>query len=387
MLGSVTNMAEICARLCPSDHLCEGACLLDSVSEAVSIRALEQFLVEYAFNHGAAQTATAPPNGRKVAVVGAGPGGLACAEQLARKGYSVTVYDSEMVPGGLLVNGVAAFRVDRSVVQRRLDLLRKLGVTFSLGVTLSEKLSLKQLQASFDAVFLCFDWRKSRALQVPGSNSKGVIPAMAFLLQKKTALPLDLPQIDVKGKRVLVIGGGDTAIDCVRSAIRYGAAEATCVYRREEMEMPCSGQERASAIEEGARFIFRAAPIEVLSDPNGFVTHLRAIRTQAGPLDGLGRQSFTLRPKTEFLIEADWIIPALGFDAIACPNDGALSSLQTNECGCIAVDERQMTNLPGVFAGGDIVHGPLPLLKAVRDARSAATHIHNFLSAKLSPHE
>ncbi|HSU56202.1 MAG TPA: NAD(P)-binding protein, partial [Candidatus Dormibacteraeota bacterium] len=177
LIGSSTNMAEICARLCPSDHLCEGACLLDCVSEPVSIRALEQFLVEYAFRHGKLDAATAPPNGKKVAVVGSGPGGLACAEELARKGYSITIFDSELVPGGLLVNGVPAFKVDRSIVQRRIDLLKQCGVLFRLGVKLWEEVSLDHLRVEFGAVFLCTDWRKARPLSVPGAELKGVVQA------------------------------------------------------------------------------------------------------------------------------------------------------------------------------------------------------------------
>src|SRR3974390_1734837 len=206
LLGSATNMAEICTRLCPSDHLCEGACLLDSISEAVSIRALEQFLIDYAFAHGQANAATAPPNGRKVAVLGSGPGGLACAEELARKGYSVSIFDSELVPGGLLVNGVPAFKLDESVIQRRIDLLKRCGVVFHLGVKLFDELALAQLQADFNATFLCLDWRKARPLQIPGAETKGVIQAIPFLLQKKTPIHLHLPDIDVSGKQVVVLG-------------------------------------------------------------------------------------------------------------------------------------------------------------------------------------
>jgi glutamate synthase (NADPH/NADH) small chain len=381
VLGSVTNMAEICARLCPSDHLCEGACLLDSVSEAVSIRALEQFLVEYAFAHGQENTATPPPNGLKVAVVGSGPGGLACAEQLARQGYSVTVFDSESVPGGLLVNGVPAFRVDTSIVQRRIETLKKCGVLFRLGAA-SEPLSLSQLRAGFNAVYLAMDWRKARPFEVPGSDLKGVVQAVPFLLQKKTPIPLNLPNLDLVGKRVLVIGGGDTAMDCLRAAIRYGASEVTCVYRREELEMPCGQQEFRSAVEEGARFVFRAAPVAVLGNEKGEVTHLRAVRTEAGPIDATGRQSFQVRPGSEHLIEADWILPALGFESLGYPSGGLLAELQKNPQGGILVDSNQMTNVPGVFAGGDLVNGPSTLLHTVRDGRLAARQIDSFVTSQ-----
>lgn len=380
VLGSATNMAEICARLCPSDHLCEGACLLDSVSEPVSIRALEEFVTEYAFAHGQMDTSTAPPNGLKVAVVGSGPGGLACAEELARKGYSITVFDSGLVPGGLLVNGVPAFKLDQSIIQRRIDLLRKCGVLFRLGVKLWDDLRLAQLQAGFNAVFLGLDWRKARPLEIPGAELKGVVQAVPFLLQKKTPVPLELPRLDIAGKRVLVLGAGDTAIDCLRAAIRYGAHETVCVYRREESEMPCSHQQYHNAVEEGARFVFSVSPVAVLGDQRGQVTGLRAIRTEPGPIDDAGVQSFRIRSGTEFVIEADWIIAALGFEALACPRTGDLEVLALNDCGGIAVDGNHMTSLAGVFAGGDIVRGPTPLLNAVRDARQAARQIHAYLS-------
>lgn len=379
LLGSATNLAEICARLCPSDHLCEGACLLDSVSEPVSVRALEHFLVEYAFAHGQAETTTPAPNGKKVAVVGSGPEALACAEQLARQGYSITVYDSHQIPGGLLVRGVPAFKLNDSIVQRRIDLLRKRGVVFKVGVKLWDEIHLTDLKRTFDAVFLCLDWRMARLPGIPGGDLKGVVQAVPFLLQKKVPLPLDLPQFDVTGKRVIVLGGGDTAMDCLRAAIRYGAREAVCVYRREQSEMPCGKQEYQSAVEEGAQFVFRAAPVAVLDDGKGQLTALRAVRTEAGPIDANGRQSFNLRSGTDFLIEADWIIAALGFDAPACPRTGDLAALEVNQRGGIAVDSSHMTNIPGIFAGGDLVYGPSPLLHAVRAARCTATWIHQYL--------
>jgi len=385
LLGSVTNMAEICARLCPSDHLCEGACLLDSVSQPVSIRALEQFLMEYAFAHGQVDTVTAPPNGMKVAIVGSGPDGLAAAEELARQGYSVTIFDSDPVPGGLLVNGVPAFKVDQSIVQRRIDLLKKRGVVFRLGLRLWDEIHLTQLQADFNAIFLCLEWSKARPLAIPGAELSGVVQAVPFLLQKKTAMALELPPFNVAGKRVLVVGGGDTALDCLRAALRYGASEAICVYRREASEMPCSHQEYQNAVEEGARFVFRASPVAVVGNEQRQVTGLRAIRTEPGPIDAAGRQSFGLRSGTEFAIEADWVIAALGFEALACPRDGDLGTLAVNAGGSIAVDGRHMTSLPGIFAGGGLVHGPSPLLPSVRSARQVARQIDAYLQTSSAP--
>ena len=380
VLGTATNMAEVCARVCPTDHLCEGSCILNGVSEPVPIGALEQFLAEYAFAHGQADASTAPPNGLRVGVVGSGPGGLACADELAKRGYAVTVFDSALVPGGLFVNGTPAFRLKRSVVLRRVELLQKRGVTFRLGAKLGENLSFGELRAGFDAVFLGFDSRKARPLQIPGADLQGVIQALPFILQKTTFLPLEMPPIEVAGKRVLVVGAGDTAMDCLRTAIRYGAREAVGVYRRDEGDMPCGRHEYENAREEGARFVFQAAPLAVLGNGQRQVTGLQLLRTELGLMESPGPRPFLVRPGTEFELPADLIVLALGFDPLPCPHAGDFSDLAVNDWGGIVVDSSQMTSIPGVFAGGDIVRGPSLVLHAVRDARRAAAQIHTYLS-------
>ena len=380
VLGSATNMAEICTRLCPTDHLCEGACLLESITEPVSIQALEQFLIEYAFAHGQVDASTAPPNGLKVAVVGSGPGGLACGEELAKKGYAVTIFDSDLVPGGLLVNGTPAFKLENSIVQRRIDILKRRGIVFRLGVKLWEEVTLSDLHSQFGAVYLGWDARKARALDIPGASLAGVVQAVPFLLQKKTPIALDMPRIDVAGKRVVVLGGGDTAMDCLRAAIRYEAAEAVGIYRREREGMPCSRHEFDNAVEEGARFVFRAAPVAVLDNGRGQVAGLRLVRTEPGPMEKSGRSSFVRRPGTEFTVEADLVIPALGFDPLPCPKMDDSSGLELNAWGGLAVNQQQMTSLPGVFAGGDLVRGPSVVLDTVRDARQAASQIDGYLA-------
>jgi glutamate synthase (NADPH/NADH) small chain len=385
VLGSATNMAEICARMCPTDRLCEGSCILNGVSEPVSIGAIEQFLAEYAFAHGHADVSTATPNGLRVAVVGSGPGGLACADELARRGYAVTVFDSALVPGGLLVNGTPAFKVERSIVQRRIEILQKRGIVFRLGVKLDADLTLGKLRSGFDAVFLGFDSRKARLLDLPGADLQGVIQALPFILQKNTPVPLELPPIEVSGKRVVVVGAGDTAMDCLRTAIRCGAREAVCVYRRDEADMPCGRHEYENAVEEGARFVFQAAPVAVLGNDRREVTGLRVIRTELGLQDSDGPRPFLVRPGTEFELPADWIVLALGFDPLPCRRSGDFSDFALNDWGGIIVDSNQMTSIPGVFAGGDIVRGPSLVLHAVRDARQAAAQIHTYLSARRKP--
>jgi glutamate synthase (NADPH/NADH) small chain len=385
VLGSATNMAEVCARVCPTDRLCEGSCILNGVSEPVSIGAIEQFLAEYAFAHGHADASTAPPNGRRVAVVGSGPGGLTCADELARRGYAVTVFDSALVPGGLLVNGTPAFKVERSVVQRRIEILQKRGVVFRLGVKLDETLTFGQLRSDFDAVFLGFDSRKARPLEIPGADLQGVVQALPFILQKITPVPLDLPPIEVSGKRVVVLGAGDTAMDCLRTAIRCGAREAVGVYRRDEADMPCGRHEYKNAVEEGARFVFQAAPVAVLGNDQRQVTGLRLVRTELGLMESIGPRPFLVQAGSEFELPADLIVLALGFDPLPCPHSGDFSDLAVNDWGGIVVDSDQMTSIPGVFAGGDIVRGPSMVLHAVRDARRAAAQIHAYLAARRKP--
>jgi glutamate synthase (NADPH) small chain len=382
VLGSVTNMADICTRVCPSDRLCEEACILESISEPVSIQAIERFLVDYAFAHGQADTSTPPPNGLKVAVVGSGPGGLACADELARKGYAVTVFDTALVPGGLLVNGLPAFKLDQSIVQRRIDVIKKRGVVFRLGARLWQEITIPSLLKDFDAVFIGIDARKARPLEIPGADLPGVVQAVPFLLQKNTPLALETAPIDVSGRKVVVIGGGDTAMDCLRAAIRYGAQEALCVYRREQADLPCGKQEYANALEEGARFLFQATPMEILRRPEGRVQGVKLLRTEAGLSGPDQRRAFAVQPGTEFVIDADWVILALGFDPVSLPGTADGGPLAANSWGGLAVDENQMTSMPGVFAGGDLVQGPGLIVDTVRDARRAAASMDAWLSAR-----
>ncbi len=382
-LDSVTSFAEICTRVCPSDHLCEESCVLSGVSEPVAIRALEQFLLDYSLAHGQADTSTSPPNGTKVAVVGSGPGGLACAEELARRGCSVTVLDDALVPGGLLLNGIPAFKMEHSVLERRIDLLKKRGIHFLLGSKLWTEITLAQLRHNYDAVFLGFDSRKARKLEVPGAGLRGVIQAVPFLLQQDTSAPLDFAPVEVSGKRVAVIGGGDTAMDCLRAAIRHGAREAVGVYRRAQQDMPCGRKEYEAAVQEGARFLFQAVPVATIDNGHGAVLGLRLARTTLGLSASAGApRPFEVQTEGQFEIETDLILLALGFDAQPCPDTEEFRELEANEWGGLAVDSQQMTNLPGVFAGGDLVRGPTTLLYAVRDGRAAAEHVARYLSAK-----
>ena len=377
---ATSNMPEICARVCPKEHLCEGMCILGDKGTPVPIGAIEQFINEYAFAHGALETRVSPPNGYRVAVCGSGPAGLACADELILRGYAVTVFDSREVPGGLLVNGIPAFKIEKSVVQRRVDLLKQRGVEFRLGVTIGEDLTLGELRARFDAVFLGFGAQKARGFDVPGGDLPGVVQALPFLVQKNAHLPTEIPPMDLAGKRVVVVGGGDTAMDCLRTALRCGAREAICLYRRDEANMPGSRREYENALEEGAQFVFLTAPVSVLSDDHRRATGLRLVRTRLGAPDSSGRRQFSVEPGSEHDLPADWILLALGFDPVSFPHWSDFRGVTTSRWRSIVVDANQMTNIPGVFAGGDIVRGPSLVGHAVRDARYAAAAIHDYLS-------
>ena len=253
---STSNLPEICSRVCPQERLCEGGCILNAISDPVSIGAVEKFINEYAFAHETLDAAVAPPNGRKVAVVGSGPGGIACADELAKLGYAVTIFEAQSRAGGLLVNGIPSFKLEKAVVERRLDLLRRRGVAIRCGVKVGRDVSLSMLRKQFDAVYLAIGAQKPKELGIPGADLRGVFHALPFLIQMNLGETADGPLVDVRGKRVAVLGGGDTAMDCLRTALRGGAQEAVCLYRRDLENMPGSRREYLNATEEGARFVF-----------------------------------------------------------------------------------------------------------------------------------
>ena len=381
---STSNLPEICARVCPQEKLCEGSCILTAKGDPVAIGAIERFINDYAFAHDAVEVEPVEPNGFKVAIVGSGPGGLSCADELVRAGYDVTIFEAQMIPGGLLVNGIPAFKLDKSIVERRIDLLKKRGVKFRLGVEIGKDLSLDQLRRDHDGVFLSFGAQKPKALDLPGAELKGVVAALPFLIQKNVCSPLmDLPVIDVTGKSVAVLGGGDTAMDCLRTALRSGAREAVCVYRRDLANMPGSRKEYANAIEEGARFEFLTNPVEIMAGPDGEVKAMRCVRMALGEPDASGRCSPKAVPGSEFDVAADILIVAYGFDPVPFGSGNEATPLKTDRWGAIAVDENLMTNLPGVFAGGDSVRGPSLVVHAVKDARRASQAMHRYLQERV----
>jgi glutamate synthase (NADPH/NADH) small chain len=354
--------------------------VLNGKAEPVSIGALERFVNEYAIAHGLLHAVPPSPNGFRTAVLGSGPGGLACADELSKLGYTVTVFEARALPGGLLVNGIPAFKLEKTVVGRRIELLKKRGVKFCLGVHVGRDITLQELLAEFDAIFLGFGALQAKGLDnLPGADLKGIYQALPFIVQKNVPGAIDLSPIEVEGRRVVVLGGGDTAMDCLRTAIRCGAAEVTCMYRRDFANMPGSRKEYQSALEEGANFSFLTNPVRLLGDGQGQVTHVRAIRMQLGDPDASGRRKPIPVPQSEFDQPADVIFIAYGFDPVPFPTDSDLADIHTDAYGRVTVDDNQMTNIPAVFAGGDLVRGPSLVVHAVRDGRKAAKAIDSYL--------
>ena len=376
---STSNMPEICGRVCPQERLCEGACILNARSDPVSIGAIEKFINEYAFAHHGVNGVAAAPNGFEVAVVGGGPGGIACADELSKLGYAVTVFEAQKRVGGLLVNGIPSFKLEKRTVERRLDLLKKQGVIFRTGITVGRDVSLSILREQFDAVYLAIGAQKPKALGIPGAELDNVYDALPFLIQKNVGEPSKSASIDVFDKRVAVLGGGDTAMDCLRTAIRCGARETVCIYRRDFENMPGSRKEYYNALEEGAQFIFLANPIALVGTDNGAVTEVRCVRMELAEADAKGRRKPQVIPNSEFTIPIDVILVAYGFDPVPVFAAGNSDRIEVNKWGGVVVDSNQMTSVPGVFAGGDLVRGPDLVVRAVRDARAAASGIERFL--------
>ena len=379
---ATSNMPEICPRVCPQERLCEGSCILLGHAEPVCIGAIEKFINEFALAQGDVTVPCAPSNGRRVAVVGSGPGGLACADQLAGMGYAVTIFEAQSQGGGLLLNGIPAFKLEKAVVQRRLGILKRRGVKFQFGIKVGVDVDLKELLDRFDAIFLGVGAQLARSLDIPGAELSGVHQALPFLVQKNSPMLFDLPDIPVAGKRVAVLGGGDTAMDCLRTAIRCRAAEAVCVYRRDLANMPGSRKEYYNAMEESAQFLFLTNPAALEADDQGGVTAVRCVRMELGEPDASGRRKPRTVPGSDFRIRADLVLIAYGFDPVPFPPGSSLAAVAVNDWGAIQVDENQMTSVPGVFAGGDASRGASLVVHAVRDGRKAAQGIHRYLDAK-----
>jgi glutamate synthase (NADPH/NADH) small chain len=385
-ISSATNtFPEICGRICPQDRLCEGNCVIEKGFESVTIGAVERYITDTAFEKGWVKPITCMQELTfSVGIIGAGPAGLAAAEALRRQGYQVTVYDRHDRVGGLLIYGIPGFKLEKDIVIRRAKWLSDGGVKFELNADIGGKISFAELRAKHDAVLVATGVYKPREIGGPGAGLPGIVPALDYLItSNRQGLGDSVPDFDsgllnAQGKKVVVIGGGDTAMDCVRTAVRQGAESVTCLYRRDRANMPGSLREVGNAEDEGVIFEWLAAPEAFLGDDK--VTAVRAIRMHLGLPDSSGRQSVDVIAGSSFNVEADLVIKALGFDPEDMPTAFGEKDLKVTRWGTLKTDPRSfMTSLPGVFAAGDIVRGASLVVWAIRDGRDAAAQINEYI--------
>jgi glutamate synthase (NADPH/NADH) small chain len=376
---------EICGRVCPQERLCEGACVLGRRDEAPSLGKLEMFVADYERAvRGWPVPQRAPSTGKEVAVVGSGPAGLAVAEALIRRGHRVTVYEAAPYPGGLLLYGIPNFKLPKSLVMEKITALRLAGVAFVCNTRIGQDITVGDLfLAGFQAVFLGVGANVDAPLKAPGVELAGIYPAGEFLVRTNTPKALVRPEHQPGlslGRRVAVIGGGDTATDCLRTALRLGAESVTCYYRRTEAEMPGSRRERQHALEEGATVEYLTAPTRFLGDEHGRVTAMEIQRMTLGAPDASGRRRPVPQPGSEFVVPVDTVVLALGYwpdDLLGKTTPG----LDTHDYGLIDVTGAAgATSRPGVFAGGDAVTGPDLVSTAVAAGFRAAEAIDRYLA-------
>ena len=388
-ISAATNtFPEICGRICPQDRLCEGNCVIEQSGHGtVTIGAIERHVTDTAFEMGWVQPVKPIHElTQSVGIVGAGPAGLAAGEALRRKGYQVTIYDRYDRVGGLLIYGIPNFKLDKQVVARREKLLRESGITFKLNVEIGRDISLDGLRQRHDAVLIATGVYKARDLAAPGSGAKGIVPALQYLTAANRdglgdqVAEIASGELSAKDKNVVVIGGGDTAMDCVRTAIRQGAKSVKCLYRRDRANMPGSQREVTNAEEEGVEFIWQSAPAAFLDDDMGKVKAVRAERIHLGLADATGRQTPRVIEGSAFDLPADLVIKALGFEPEDLPQRLKAPALSITKANTVRVNWRNLTTtIPGVFAAGDIVRGASLVVWAIRDGRDAAAGIDAYL--------
>ncbi|MBT5049216.1 MAG: NAD(P)-dependent oxidoreductase [Rhodospirillaceae bacterium] len=389
LASSTNNFPEICGRICPQDRLCEGNCVIEQAGHGtVTIGAVESYITEAAFTNGWIQ----PPKPAReleqsVGIIGGGPGGMAAAEVLRRKGYQVHIYDRYDRIGGLLVYGIPSFKLEKEIVKRRVDLLEAAGVEMHRNVDIGGDVTFQSIRAKHDAVLIATGVYKARDIQVPGVGLGNIIPALDFLIaSNRKGLGDSVPGFEdgsqnAADKRVVVLGAGDTAMDCVRTAVRQGAQSVTCLYRRDKANMPGSRREVQYAEEEGVQFALLAQPEAFLGDD--IVSAVRTGRIHLGVADASGRQTPEIIDGSSFNVEADLVIKALGFDPEDMPSLFGVPELGVTRWGTIKINFRtKMTNLDGVFAAGDIVRGASLVVWGIRDGRDAATSIEQYLRAR-----
>jgi glutamate synthase (NADPH/NADH) small chain len=389
MASATNNMPEICGRICPQDRLCEGNCVIEQSGHGtVTIGSVERYITDTAWEKGWVKPPLpAREIGKSVGIIGGGPGGMAAAEELRRKGVEVHVYDRHDRIGGLLIYGIPNFKLDKHLVERRTRLLIDAGVHFHTNFEVGRDASLQDLRDRHDAVLIATGVYKAREIKVPGVGLKNIQPALRFLIaSNRKGLGDKVPEFDdgtlnAFGKKVVVIGGGDTAMDCVRTSVRQGAVSVKCLYRRDRANMPGSMREVDHAEEEGIEFVWLAAPEAFVGDDT--VTGVRAVRMRLGVPDATGRQTPQVIEGSSHVVEADLAILALGFDPEDVPTLFGAPEIEVTRWGTVKIDHgTKMANLDGVFAVGDIVRGASLVVWAIRDGRDAAASIYRYLTAQ-----
>ncbi len=386
---STNNMPEVCGRICPQDRLCEGNCVIEQSGHGtVTIGSIEKYITEKAWENGWVKPIKInSEKNESVGIIGSGPAGLACGEQLRKKGYKVTIYDRYDRAGGLLIYGIPGFKLEKHVVQRRIKLLEESGIKFVLNFEVGKDSSLTELREKHDAILIATGVYKAREVNLPGNDLSNIFPAMEFLtasnkkgLGDKVEL-FDNGTLNAEGKDVVVIGGGDTAMDCLRTSVRQNAKSVKCLYRRDRENMPGSAREVGNAEEEGVEFIWLTSPKEFKGTNK--IESVVVNKMKLGEPDDSGRRKPVVEENSDFEIKADLVIKALGFDPEDLPKLFNEEKLQVSRWGTIKADFDTMeTSIEGVFAAGDIVRGASLVVWGIKDGRDAATSIDNYLQSK-----
>ncbi len=388
---STNNMPEICGRICPQDRLCEGNCVIEQSGHGtVTIGSIEKYITENAWEKGWVKPIKVNYEKKQsVGIIGAGPAGLACAEDLRKLGYQITIYDRYDRAGGLLIYGIPNFKLEKFVVTRRTKLLLDSGIKFVQNFEVGRDENLDQLREKHDVVLIATGVYKPREIEIPGSDLHNIFPAMEFLTaSNKKGLGdnvklFDDGTLNAEGKNVVVIGGGDTAMDCVRTSVRQKANSVKCLYRRDKKNMPGSAREVNNAEEEGVEFVWLSSPKEFLGKNK--VESLNVNKIELGEPDETGRRKPVVNENEIFNIKADLVIKALGFDPENLPKLFDKEELQVSQWGTIKVDFNTLeTSVPGVFAAGDIVRGASLVVWAIKDGKDASKSIQNYLERKLN---
>ncbi|RZO61790.1 MAG: NAD(P)-dependent oxidoreductase [Candidatus Pelagibacterales bacterium] len=386
---STNNMPEVCGRICPQDRLCEGNCVIEQSGHGtVTIGSVEKYITDTAWEKGWVKPIKIKNEiNQSVGIIGAGPAGLACAEELRKIGYKITIYDRYDRAGGLLIYGIPNFKLEKFVVQRRTKLLEESGIKFINNFEVGRDSSLDELKDKHDAILIATGVYKAREIEIPGNSLENIFPAIDFLTASNRkglgdkVENFDNGNLNAENKNVVVIGGGDTAMDCVRTCVRQNAKSVKCLYRRDKENMPGSAREVLNAEEEGVEFIWLSSPKQFI----GFnkVEKVIVDKIQLGSPDETGRKKPEIIKGAEYEIKSDLVIKSLGFDPENLPQLFDSPDLLVTKWGTLKADFKTMeTNIPGVFAAGDIIRGASLVVWAIKDGRDAAKNIKNFLNRK-----